>query len=216
MREIPSLFSDTRARNREIVDLDFQRVDPWSYDTSEMELARLDHQMAVLRRARPDGYGDTLEIGCAEGAFTRHLARLCRHVTAVDLSSVALQRAIDRCSAFSNIAFRLWDLRRDAPLGQYDLVVITGVLDYFSNPRVIAAAVKKIVASMTSGAYLLVESTRPNEVIEQSFWGKRLLRGRWINDFVARNEPLEVVEWPKGSWYELTLYRKPMPAVGTV
>lgn len=208
MREIPSILSDSALRNRSDVNRDFERIDPWSYQSSPMENARFAHQIELLKDASPNGFGNALEIGCAEGAFTRLVAPLCGRLTAVDLSPAALQRARARCSDAENIEFRHWDLRRDDPLGPYDLVLVAGVLDYFSHPRAIAAARRKIVTSIAPGGHLLLLTTRSNEVVERSWWGKCLLRGRWINHYIARDPALEVVAWPDNPWYELTLFRR--------
>jgi len=77
--------------------------DPYRYAESEYERARLAAMEEALRGARPakDGgtpYRRALEIGAAEGAFTRRLAGLAGRVTGLDVSGVALRRAADALS----------------------------------------------------------------------------------------------------------------------
>ncbi len=68
--------------------------------------------------------GRALDVGCGEGADAIWLAKRGWKVTAVDISTVALQRAADIAgSAGADITFAHRDLRRDPPAeGAYDLV----------------------------------------------------------------------------------------------
>jgi SAM-dependent methyltransferase len=95
-----------------------------------------------------------LEIGCAQGAMTERLAPLCKQLIAVDFVSVALERARARCHG-SNICFRLWNLKVDPVPGQFDLIIITGVLGSFGGRRDIRRARDKLVNALTPGGYLL-------------------------------------------------------------
>lgn len=69
--------------------------------------------------------GRALDVGCGEGADTVWLAGRGWQVTAVDISSVALDRAAGQAASAGvadRVAFRHADLRTDPPGDGYDLV----------------------------------------------------------------------------------------------
>lgn len=50
------------------------------------------------------------DLGCGIGHFTQHLSPLFKSIHAVDLSQVCIERAREKCSAYSNINFETMDL----------------------------------------------------------------------------------------------------------
>ncbi len=134
MLEIKSTVVDSSERNRAAVEENFQEPDPYGF-ARDLEQFRFQRALEFLRLAKPDGvFPSVLEVGCAEGMFTRMLAERCGTLLAVDLSAIALQRAKQRCSDRSNIEFAEWDVRRDPINGTFDLIVATGVLEYILRP----------------------------------------------------------------------------------
>jgi 2-polyprenyl-3-methyl-5-hydroxy-6-metoxy-1,4-benzoquinol methylase len=71
----------------------WQAGDAWSFETSEYERLRYEHQLRVLG-TQP--IAEALEIGCGSGVFTQLLARVANRVTAIDIAEAAIERAKTR------------------------------------------------------------------------------------------------------------------------
>jgi predicted TPR repeat methyltransferase len=107
-----------------------RRADPFRYSESGYELKRLAAMDAALGERR---FKRTLEVGCAEGHFTRRLLERGGEVVAVDISSVALERARKSAPA---ARFVEADALSWGPEGQFDLIVVADVLYYMDKPLV--------------------------------------------------------------------------------
>lgn len=70
--------------------------DPWKVDSSAYERRK---RKVLLASLPQEQFNTVLDIGCSTGALTLELARRSRHVTAVDASAVALERARARFEA---------------------------------------------------------------------------------------------------------------------
>ncbi len=104
--------------------------DPWQADSSR-EMYRFTETNRVIL----DKFGrvnSLLEIGCGEGHQSLHLQQVCKHLTGLDVSARAINRARKRCSGSDfkagDIFFK--DLVKQAP---FDLVVACEVLYYMSD-----------------------------------------------------------------------------------
>lgn len=106
----------------------YDAEDPWAYDTTPDDAARV----ARLRTALPArAYGRTLDIGCGNGFVTASLPG--SELVGVDLSERAIEYARRRVPSTPERPVRfearsLFDLRPDDLGGRFDLIVITGVL----------------------------------------------------------------------------------------
>ena len=108
-------------------------ADPYRYDASPYELARLDGMAKALAGRR---YKKALEVGAAEGHFTKRLAAVSDAVTALELSPVALERARAAVAGIP-VTFHLCDARAwDGAGGPFDAVVLGEVLYYLDKPLV--------------------------------------------------------------------------------
>ncbi|MBI5597166.1 MAG: methyltransferase domain-containing protein [Elusimicrobia bacterium] len=108
-------------------------ADPYRYAASPYETARLDAMEAALSGRR---YANALEVGAAEGHFTRRLAALSDKVTALELSPVALARARTATDGMP-VRFIEGDARAfDGAGGPFDAVVLGEVLYYLDKPLV--------------------------------------------------------------------------------
>lgn len=107
--------------------------DPYRYDASPYETARLKGMEQALAGRR---YKKALEVGAAEGHFTRRLAAMADAVTALELSPVALARARAATAGlpvdFEETDVRAWNGRG----GPFDAVVLGEVLYYLDKPLV--------------------------------------------------------------------------------
>jgi SAM-dependent methyltransferase len=201
-----------QTTTRDMVDKDFTaQKDPWKYETNPLESARFMEQTAALDKVREGRlFPVGLEIGCAEGVYTEVLAARCESLLVLDLSPTALVRAQSRRQWSERVRFGAFDLQRE-PIpgaGTYDLIVVTGVLEYFQRPSTLFKIREKLASALRSNGYLLVETTRVNPVVEDSWWGRRLIRGRWINVFISDHPSLAVIHSAVNESYCIMLCRK--------
>lgn len=140
-REDRSLFWDTF----------FAREDPWDYG-SDYEQEKYERTLALI----PDEpIGAALEIGCAEGVFTRMLAPRVGALTAVDISERALTRARARCADAPNLRFERFDLEADAPPRNLDLILCCELLYYLPSRRRLAEVAAALADSLIDGGRLI-------------------------------------------------------------
>jgi 2-polyprenyl-3-methyl-5-hydroxy-6-metoxy-1,4-benzoquinol methylase len=196
------------------VDRDFlQRLDPFSYLTNPLERERFKAQQWLLdgvRRGQRFTHG--LEIGSAEGAFTEIVASTCDSLLVADLSPTALVRTRQKCASITNVQYIQWDLLSDPVPGLFDLIVVAGVLEYFTRRATFAKTREKLMASLTPDGYLLVESTRQTPIVEDSWWGRYLIRGKRINDFFEQHEEVGCVWSVVTRQYAISVIRKRGPS----
>jgi 2-polyprenyl-3-methyl-5-hydroxy-6-metoxy-1,4-benzoquinol methylase len=105
-------------------------ADPYQYATSPYELARFERMAGLLAGRR---FHSALEVGCAEGHFTKTLAGICDRVTALDLSEAALQRARQLVGQ-PHVEWVQANVRTWQPEKSYDLMVMAEMLYYLPAP----------------------------------------------------------------------------------
>jgi peptidoglycan/xylan/chitin deacetylase (PgdA/CDA1 family)/SAM-dependent methyltransferase len=143
-------LDETLLREMEFEGVFGERVDPWRYDTPyERE------KYALTAELLPPRIGRVLELGPAEGHFTRRLAERAEHVTAGDISAVALARAQQRCASFSNVTFTQMDAFADDLGGPYDLIVCSEMLYYAGDRETLDRTAEAIAAALRPGGVLL-------------------------------------------------------------
>ncbi|MFD0900041.1 class I SAM-dependent methyltransferase [Actinomadura sediminis] len=101
--------------------------------------------------------GTALDLGCGEGADAVWLARRGWTVTAVDVSTVALDRAAahaEDAGVAPRVEFRRHDLGRDFPDGSYDLVSAQFLQSPLEWDR--AAILRSAAAAVAPGGLLLI------------------------------------------------------------
>jgi SAM-dependent methyltransferase len=131
-----------------------KREDPFSYSTTPYEAARLEAMDKALGSAP---LGTVLEVGCAEGHFTEKLCGRAGRVIALDISTVALERARKRApAAFLEADLMTWDPGLFAP---FDVVVLGDVLYYLDRPGVaeeFAGLFPRVASWLKPGGKLLL------------------------------------------------------------
>jgi SAM-dependent methyltransferase len=76
--------------------------DAWSYSNSDAHQNRF----SLIPEAIPNRlFNVGLELGCAEGQFTRHLAARVERLLASDISARAIERARMRNACLENVEF---------------------------------------------------------------------------------------------------------------
>lgn len=193
--EIKNTLVDSSERDRKSVErLYSEKEDPFGFNR-ELEQFRFQQAIHHVQSAANGGrFPHALEIGCAEGMFTRMLAPYCDSLLAVDLSPIALNRAQRTCAGLTNIHFTEWDVRKDPITGQFDLIVATGVLEYILRPSTLRDAKERITAALKPGGYLLLGNTETGHQIEKTWIGRKLLRGTVVNDFFTSDQRYQLID----------------------
>ncbi|HEX4764699.1 MAG TPA: SAM-dependent methyltransferase [Lichenihabitans sp.] len=128
------------------------RPDPWSYATSPYEQAKYAATLAALPRPR---YARAFEVGCAEGVFTAMLAGRCATLLAAEPVARARAEARRRNADKSWVSVASHFVPRDWPEGNFDLVVVSEVIDYLGEADVEALS-RKVCASLVGGGDVLL------------------------------------------------------------
>lgn len=88
---------------------------------------------ALLKHVPPD-CENALEIGCGTGAFARDLARLCKRVVALDLSSEMIRIARARSAQLANLEYQLADaMTSNLPPSHFDFVCSIATLHHLKQ-----------------------------------------------------------------------------------
>ncbi len=144
----------------------FKEEDPWEY-MSAYEQRKYRETLALL----PRRIGTALEVGCAEGVFTRMLAERVNRLTAVDISPTAITRARARCAEIGNVEFRQFDLFAPEPdelqdlEGAFDVVVCGEVLYYAPDLDALRRGLERLLAALKPDGSLVV--VHANLVVDQ-------------------------------------------------
>jgi SAM-dependent methyltransferase len=129
-----------------------QDDDPWGFASSPYELEKYRISLAELPR---DIYENVLEIGCSIGVFTGMLAGRCEQLLAVDVSTIAVQRARARCRHLEHMTVKTCNIPAEFPDGQFDLIVLSEVGYYWASVDLIKAR-HQIINHLTPGGQLLL------------------------------------------------------------
>jgi cyclopropane fatty-acyl-phospholipid synthase-like methyltransferase len=135
-------------------------ADPWRFRTSDYERRKY-----AASRAALNGHNirTALEVGCSIGIFTRQLARRCKSLLADDVAEQALEQARRNCEGLNHVRFERMQIPLEWPTEEFDLIVFSEVLYYFS-PHHIRRAAKCSLASLSpTGLVLLVHWTGPTD-----------------------------------------------------
>jgi SAM-dependent methyltransferase len=121
-------FDPAGVQTRAELDEFYAVEDPWAYDSTPDDHARVARLLSALPPRPP---GRTLDIGCGNGFVTARLPG--REVVGVDLSAAAIEHARRRVPSTETRKVRfeqesIFTLRPEDLGGVFDLVVITGVL----------------------------------------------------------------------------------------
>lgn len=128
--------------------------DPWRYHTEPYERDRFQRTVTAIAGRR---YRSALELGCANGALTEHLAPLCNWLLATDASEVALNLARARLAAHTNVAWQQANLPEQTPAGRFDLIVASDML-YYLGLKGVSALMGKLEKSASRDCRILIAS----------------------------------------------------------
>jgi trans-aconitate methyltransferase len=128
-------------------------ADPYGFAARWYERRKYTISLAMLPRER---YRDAFEPGCSIGVLTESLARRCDRLLACDAAAAAVRRAADRTAALPNVSVRQRVLPRDWPPGQFDLLVFSELLYYFSDEDLETMLARGVAALRPEGTLLAV------------------------------------------------------------
>ena len=125
----------------------YSRRDPWRYKHQPDDRKRIKEILDFI----PEGYNDVCDIGCGEGLLTREYLKIGDNVWGLDISKVAIDRAIGDYG--HECHFTKFDLREDECYMKFDLIIITGVFYYMDD--IIDEVLDKVRGMLKPGGQLL-------------------------------------------------------------
>ena len=173
-------------------------VERWDYD-SPLERDRLRRVLTLACERRSPAelpLGDVLEVGCAGGHFTAHIAPLARSVLALDVLPDWCARATARCAAFPNVRVGQGDLEHtELPRAGFDTIFAMDVLEYVHGRPRLTAAATRLAAALRPGGVIAVSATRYPAHVERAWWARRLAEGgTQIVDVLSTSPSLTLVQ----------------------
>jgi 2-polyprenyl-3-methyl-5-hydroxy-6-metoxy-1,4-benzoquinol methylase len=129
-----------------------QNPDPWQFATSEYEAQKY----ATTIDSLPHNlYHSGFEIGGSIGILTEKLAKKCHSLLSVDVSEIPQRQAIERCQHLNNIRFEMMSVPDNFPTEYFDLIVLSEVGYYWSQPDLIKAQ-RLILEQLRSQGHLML------------------------------------------------------------
>jgi peptidoglycan/xylan/chitin deacetylase (PgdA/CDA1 family)/SAM-dependent methyltransferase len=185
--------------------------DPWRY-TSPYEETKYEQTLSLL----PEGpLGRALELACAEGHFTARLAPRVGHLTAADISRIALERTGQRCAGAANLELRQMDLTRDPLPEGLDLIVCSEVLYYVGDRAALADVAGRFARALAPGGWLLTAHANlvADDPDRTGFDWPHPFGARVIGETLAAAGGLRLVRELRTPLYRVQLFRRePVPA----
>lgn len=194
------------TRNRLFVrayfNLVYRQPDPYAL------VARRQHLKIERTFAQVEGFRarEALELGCGEGRWSKHCAALADHVTAIDISDLAIRRA-RQANQLPNVTFRQGDIVSiDQPPGSLDFIFCSEVL-YYLTPEQLDRTVERVLELLAPGGRLLMVHARSRKDdtvgLDLKEFGAKTINER----FMATSLELEseVIE----DAYRIALFAKP-------
>jgi len=123
------------------------------------------HYHNFLLKHVPQNCEIALEIGCGTGTFARLLAKCCKQVVALDLSSEMIRVARSRSSQFLNLEFHQADaIQWDFPESHFDYICSIATLHHLQQ-RVLLAKMKD--ALKPRGVLVVLDLVESNSLAER-------------------------------------------------
>lgn len=190
-----------RMNDQSILDGDWHFDDP-------AEQARYQNVLAAVARCLGgSGWGDVLEVGCAEGLFTAELIRRAASVSAYDVSAVACARTMQR---LPEVRVRQVDIQRDSIDGPFDVVFLMAVLGYVHGRGKLDRVSAKLAAALRPGGLLVFNELRLHDpTMEDSWWARWLGEGGLqLLTFLDGRNGLRLIDRDLQPRYVVGVYQK--------
>ncbi len=131
-----------------------ENIDPWNYSHSPFERFKREILLTACGRYM---HGRGLEIGCAIGETTRHLARICLSLLAVDGSATALNEARRRLGVTNKVRLLKATVPDQMPAGPFDLIVVSEIAYYLPVHKLTTLARKATAALAPLGLIVVLD-----------------------------------------------------------
>ena len=155
--------------------------DPWSFATSEYEIARYKAIIAALGDRR---YACAFEPGCSIGVLTALLSKHCDQVYAADISPTAVRHAQQRCQDVGNVQIVCDSLASTEVSGPFDLIILSEIGYYFE-----AEELQRLITQ-------LVSKLSPHGTFLAAHWlgssTEHILTGDHVHEIISSNDMLEL------------------------
>lgn len=123
------------------------------------------HYHGFLLKHVPQPCDNALEIGCGTGAFARQLAKHCKRVIALDLSSEMIRVARSRSTQFDNLEYQLADVMSwDFPQSEFDFICSIATLHHLEQRQLL---LKMKDALKPRGVLVVVDLVESNGLVER-------------------------------------------------
>ena len=183
-----------------------QGPDAWSYGRNAYNQERFEFIVGAIP---PGPVERALEIACAEGQMTVHLARRAASVVGVDIVAEAVRRARENCAGLANVSFFVQDVRDGLPPGSFDAVICSDVLYYLSRPE-LSALLRRIAAALRVGGSLVASEFSPGNARLPSRLGDALRICSASSDGALIRETFLPLE-PSGDGIRVAVLRRASP-----
>lgn len=138
---------------------------------------------------------NVLDVGCGTGDYTIELSKICRHITAFDLSEYAIEKAKKRCidNNIENVEFKIDDITKFITQDRYDVIIMSEVLEHLDDDRDI---LKKYVNTLNDEGMILCSVP-----FDQLLWSQEDEHSKHVRrydmdriDWLIRSSNLQLVE----------------------
>ncbi|MFC1701318.1 polysaccharide deacetylase family protein [Pseudomonadota bacterium] len=183
----------------------FSNEDPWDYSSS-YEMKKYSHTLEMIPE---ESLSRVLELGCAEGLFTKMLAAKAGSILAVDISDNALVRARIRCADQENVFFNQHDIAEGIPKGGFDLIICSELLYYLRDRFAVEVFAMKIKEALPVGGHLLM--THANMVSDdrsQTGFDFNEIGAKFIGEIFSSEPDLEFIKELRTELYRVQLFRR--------
>lgn len=111
------------------------------------------HYHDSLLKHVPQNCENALEIGCGTGSFARELAKRCKRVVAIDMSTEMIRVARKKAEGIGNLTFELTDVMQwELPQAHFDFVCSIATLHHLEQRELLP----KIKRALSPGGVLVV------------------------------------------------------------
>ena len=169
--------------------------DPWNFETSDYEREKYRRTLSVLGDRR---FRRALEAGASIGVFTEMLAGRCDELLAVDVSEKAVAAARERLKGQDHVRVERRTLPEEMPEGQFDLIVASEVLYYFTREEMLAMLNGFEAILAPGGALLAVHWRRETRTYP--------LQGDEVHELLTTHSSLALTEAVVEPDYRLDLF----------
>ncbi|MEP6567886.1 MAG: polysaccharide deacetylase family protein, partial [Mesorhizobium sp.] len=144
--------------------------------------------------------------------FTRQLAPHVSHLTATDISAIAIERARARCSDQPNIEFGVLDFAADTLPGEMDLIFCSEVLYYLDDLAELRRITKKFAEALApGGSFISAHAFVLRDNVERTGFDWNTFGAQAISETLAATEGLALEQSIQTELYRIDRFRRLSP-----